>query len=162
MTYDSLNDLLVSYEETEADLLFEFDIVFFDLFYYQFNDFEVKDIPMYALGFLEIDTWQGMAQRCGVWQFYESRSYEPQKFSAVINLLKSQGEDEFVKVFASGIHDYANPKYAEKFNYPDEWLEQSDTINNWIYDNEEKIYQWKRKLILSHRDEILELSDNKI
>lgn len=159
MTFDALNDLLISYEQTKIEMLFDFDIYFNELFHSYFNEYDIENIPMYVLGFMEIDNWQGMAQRCGVWQYYESRSYEPKKLEAVINLLENQGEEEFVNVFASGIHDYANSEYEENFNYPVEWLEQSNSIDNWIYENERKIYQLKCKLIISNKDEILKLSE---
>ena len=76
MTYDSLNDLLISYEQTDPSDLFEYDYSFFTLFYETFKDKPVSDIPDVAFMFMEIDGWQGMCQRCGVWQYYENISYE--------------------------------------------------------------------------------------
>lgn len=163
MTYDALNDLLISYEKAEIENLWDYDYYFFTLFYDIFKEKPNSEIPDAAFMFMEIDGWQGMSQRCGVWQHYESRAFEPDKLERVLKFLKSQNEEEMARIYAYGIHDYAAPEYAEndEFNYPDEWLDESDKIDDWITDNEEHIYRWKRELILSHRNEILELAENK-
>lgn len=159
MTYDALNDLLVSYEETEIEMLYEYDGDFFMLFYDIFKDKPFIEIPDAAFMFMEIDGWQGMSQRCGVWQYYESGSFEHGKFERVLEYLKSQNEYDMAKIYAIGIHDYDDPKYEENFDYPEEWLVESEKIDTWITENEEHIYTWKKDLILNHRNEILKLAE---
>ena len=57
-------------------------------------------------------------------------------------------------VYAHGIHDYAN-KRSQKYDYPEEWLDESEEIDEWIKDNEEYIYKWMYDLILEHKNEAL-------
>ena len=164
MTYDSLNDLLISYEQTDPSDLFEYDYYFFTLFYETFKDKPVSEIPDAAFMFMEIDGWQGMCQRCGVWQYYENISYECEKAERVINYLRSHNENEMADIYAYGIHDYCSYVHDDdvseyEVGYPQEWLDESDKIDNWIMDNEEHIYAFKRDLIISHKAEILDLAE---
>lgn len=161
MTYDALNDLIISYEKAETEDLFDYDEAFFMLFYDIFREKPIPEIPDVAFMFMEIDSWQGMSQRCGVWQYYESGAFDPEKLEKVAEFLKARGEDEMADIYAYGIHDYADPEYVknDEYCYPEEWFKEASKIDDWITDNEERIYRWKRELILSHRDEILGLAD---
>ena len=161
MTAEQLNELLLSYEETEAKALFECDYTLFSLLYSIYKDTPQKEIPDTFFMFMEIDGWQGMSQRCGVWQYYESGAYEKGKLERAADYLKAQNEKEMADIFSLGIHDYAAPEYEENCGYPQEWLDEAENIDKWIYDNEEYIYNWKRRLVLSHKDEILKLAEDK-
>lgn len=157
MTYESLNNLLISYEKTDIESLYKYDCDLFMLFYDIFKDTPFVEIPDTAFMFMEIDSWYGTSMRGGVWQYYEINSEEQGKSERVAEYLKSQGGyNDMADIYAFGIHDYQ--KYAEIDEYPEEWLDESDKIDDWIYGNENQIYLWKKNLILNHRDEILNLA----
>lgn len=159
MTYDLLHDLLISYEQVELSELWNYDYSFFTLFYDIFEDKPFMKIPDVAFMFMEIDNWQGMCQRCGVWQYYENISYECGKSERVIDYLKSHNENELADIYAYGIHDYCNYEHNGNFDYPQNWLDESEKIDDWIMDNEEHIYKFKRNLILSHKSDILNIAE---
>ncbi len=119
MTYESLNNLLISYEKSEIEKLYEYDYDLFMLFDDIFNNKPFAEIPDIAFMFMEIDSWYGMSMRCGVWQYYEINSEEQGKSERVAEYLKSQGGyDDMADIYAYGIHDYQ--KYAEISEYPEE------------------------------------------
>lgn len=164
MTYDMLNDLIISYENTDISELWNYDYVFFTLFYDMFSDKHFSEIPDVAFMFMEIDNWQGMCQRCGVWQYYENISYECGKSERIINYLKSQNENEMVDIYAYGIHDYYNYEHKDntseyEVGYPQKWLDESEKIDDWIMNNEEHIYIFKRNLIIFHKNDILDMAE---
>lgn len=155
MTYETLKNLLISYEKTDIKKLYKYDNDLFMLFYDIFGDKPFTEIPDTAFMFMEIDSWYGTSMRGGVWQYYEINSAEYGKSERAAEYLKSQGEYDMADIYAYGIHDYYNVKNDE---YPEEWLAESDKIDDWIYENEYYIYQWKKDLILSHENEILKLA----
>lgn len=157
MTCDALNELIVSLETSGYEMFWKYDSQFFMLFYDRFQDMPYTDIPDIAFMFMEINNWQGMSLRCGVWQYYESGAFSKGKFERVLSFLKAKNEEEMASVYAYGIHDYANEEYQENYNYPEEWLVQSIKIDKWISDNEVYLYKWMYCLILGHKSEILKL-----
>ncbi len=166
MNRNALNDLLVSYENSAPDNLYEFDYHFSMLFYELYKDSPFSQIPDVPFMFMGIDDWQGMSLRCGVWQYYENGDFETGKLQRVTDYLSSHGENDWADVFASGIHDYANEIYQDDpvshaVGYPEQWLEESGKIDDWIYENENYIYEWKRRLILDHKDDVLSLANDK-
>lgn len=157
MTYETLNNLLISYEKTDITELYKYDYDLVMLFYDIFKDTPFTEIPDTAFMFMEIDIWFGTSMRGGVWQYYEINSEEQGKSERVAEYLKSNGGyDDMADIYAFGIHDYQ--KYAEISEYPEEWLDEADKIDDWIYENEYYIYQWKKDLISSHKNEILKLA----
>lgn len=54
-------------------------------------------------------------------------------------------------MYKMGIHDYHNEKYLDNYNYPDEWIEESEIIDKWIFENEINIYRFLRDLILENK-----------
>lgn len=164
MTYDALYDLLISYENTDLSGLWNYDYSFFMLFDDIFCEKHFSEIPDVAFMFMEIDDWQGMCQRCGVWQYYESISYESGKSERVTAYLKEHNQHEMAEIYAYGIHDYFGYEHKEntpeyEVGYPQKWLDESEKIDNWIMDNEEHIYKFKRNLIISHKSDILNLAE---
>lgn len=119
------------------------------LFYDEFKNTPFADIPDIAFMYMEINNWQGMSLRCGVWQYYESRAFENGKSERVLSCLRDNNEEEMSSIYTCGIHDYANEKYRENYDYPEEWLDEADKIDEWIRDNEVHIYKWMRDLILT-------------
>lgn len=159
MTYDAINELIVSAELSGHEKFWEYDGDFFMLFYNKFKYTSFTDIPDIAFMYMEINNWQGMSVRCGVWQYYESGAFQDGKFERVLSFLRKNNEEEMASVYAYGIHDYANEKYQENYDYPEKWFDETDKIDEWISDNEVYIYKWMYDLILSHKSEILKLGE---
>lgn len=72
--------------------------------------------------------------------------------------MRANGEMEMADVYAHGIHDYANERY-QKYDYPEEWLDEAEEIDEWIKANEEYIYKWMYDLILEHKNEVVKLGE---
>ncbi len=157
MTYDAINELIVSAESSGYEKFWEYDGAFFMLFYDRFMNTPFSDIPDIAFMYMEINNWQGMSVRCGVWQYYESGAFQDGKFERVLSFLRTNQEEEMASVYAGGIHDYANEKYQGNYDYPEEWFDETDRVDQWISDHEEYLYKWMYDLILNHKSEILEL-----
>ena len=100
--------------------------------------------------FLTIANWTATSLRSGVWTFYEA--CDPTDLNRTLEYLRQSKEEEFAKIFALGIHEYQDPKYAENFDYPQEWIEESEQIDAWILKNEAWLINWKRKLLLDNWD----------
>lgn len=94
MTYKDINELIVSAESSGHENFWKHDGEFFMLFYNRFKNMRFIDIPDIAFMYMEINNWQGMSSRCGVWQYYESGSFEKGKFEKVRSFLKTNGEEK--------------------------------------------------------------------
>lgn len=160
MNNDALNKLIDTLEYRGHESFWECEGDFFMLFYDRFKNMPFADIPEIPFMYMEINNWQGMSLRCGVWQYYESGAFQKGKFERVLSYLNSKNEKEMASIYAYGIHDYANAKYQESFAYPEEWIDESDKIDKWISDNEPYLYKWMYDLILEHKSEIMELAEN--
>lgn len=157
MTYSSINELIISAESSGSENFWEYDGDFFMLFYNRFKYTPFEDIPDIVFIYMEINNWQGMSVRCGVWQYYESRAFQKGKFDRVVSFLKANGEEEIADIYACGIHDYANERYQENYDYPDEWFDETEKVDEWISDNEGYIYKLMYDLILEHKSVVLKL-----
>lgn len=160
MTYNTINELIVSAELSGQESFWKYEGEFFMLFYNRFKNTPFTDIPDIAFMYMEINNWQGMSVRCGVWQYYASGAFEKGKFERVISLLKTNGEKEMADIYACGIHDYANERYQTDHDYPGEWFDETEKVDEWISDNDEYIYQWMYDLILEHKSDVLKLGEN--
>lgn len=98
--------------------------------------------------FLTLSNWVGFSLRDGVWTFYEYTNDD--SIEKLKEFLASKNWHELTDMYKSGIHDYHNEKYLENYNYPDEWIEESETIDNWIFENEISIYRFLRDLVLEN------------
>ena len=96
--------------------------------------------------FLSISNWQATSLRSGVWTYYEIANTNDLLLISKY-LVKTQ-QKELANIFTKGIHDYQNPKYALSFNYPDEWIKEAEIIDTWIFNNENEIIEWKRKVLI--------------
>uniref|UniRef100_UPI00405719BF hypothetical protein n=1 Tax=Agathobacter sp. TaxID=2021311 RepID=UPI00405719BF len=76
---------------------------------------------------------------------------------STIQYLKESGDDELASVFAKGIHDYQNPKYAKNYDYPKEWLEEAKEIDEWISEQEDWLWKWEYDILIKNRDSILKI-----
>jgi len=45
----------------------------------------------------------------------------------------------------------------KNYDYPAEWLSESERIDDWIFKHEVQIYEWERNLLVNHREEICRL-----
>ena len=162
MIYNAINKLIVSAESSGHENFWKYDGEFFMLFYNQFKYTPFTDIPDIVFMYMEINNWQGMSVRCGVWQSYESGAFQKGKFERVMSFLKANGEDEMADIYACGIHDYANKKYQKGSDYPEEWFDETERVDEWISDNEGYIYKWMYDLILEHKSEVLKLGENQV
>ena len=159
MTYNDINELIVSAELSGHENFWKYDGEFFMLFYNRFKNTSFTDIPDVVFMYMEINNWQGMSVRCGVWQYYESGSFNKEKFERVLSFLKTNGEEEMADVYSRGIHDYANERYQENYDYPEEWFDEAEGIDKWLYDHEEYIYKCMYDLIMKHKSEVLKLGE---
>lgn len=113
--------------------------------------------PPCATAFLTVVNWFAMSQRSGVWTFYEAAS--PQEIQLTLEFLEQRGDGELAAMLRYGAHDYQNPKYAGNWNYPDSWIEESQTIDRWIADHEDWLYRWEQTLLADHKDLLCSLAD---
>ncbi len=78
----------------------------------------------------------------------------------MIALLKAAGEEEMADIYGYGIHDYANETYQEGADHPEEWLDETERVDRWISAHEAHIHRWLYELIMEHKSEVLNLSEN--
>lgn len=162
MTCNTINELIDSAESSGHENFWKYDGEIFMLFYNQFKYTLFTDIPDIAFIYMEINNWQGMSVRCGVWQYYESGAFQKGKFERVISFLKVNGEDEMADIYAYGIHDYANKKYQKGSDYPEEWFDETEKVDEWIRDHEGYIYKWMYDLIFQHKSDVLKIGENRV
>ena len=93
-------------------------------------------------------------------QYYESGAFQKGKFERVLSFLKANGEEEMADVYACDIHDYANERYQKGSDYPEEWFDETEEIDEWISNNEGYIYKWMYDLIFEHKSEVLKFGGN--
>ncbi len=87
--------------------------------------------------------------RDGVWTFYEYTDDETIKKTA--DYLHAAACAGLKENFTLGIHDYHNEIYKDNYDYPEEWLEESEIIDRWIFDNETQIYREIKRLVLKNK-----------
>lgn len=83
--------------------------------------------PPCVTAFLTVVNWFAMSQRSGVWTFYESAS--PQEIQLTLKVLEQRGDDELAAMLRYGAHDYQNSQYAGNWNDPDQWIDESQIID---------------------------------
>ena len=108
--------------------------------------------PSSVIAFLSVSNWQGASLRSGVWTFYEIADTNDLMITSEY-LIQTQ-QTELADIFAKGIHDYQNPQYADNFDYPHEWMEESVIIDDWIFNNEKQLIEWKRNVLMEIRASI--------
>lgn len=50
-------------------------------------------------------------------------------------------------MYVLGNHNYSGEEYQTDFNYPQEWLDESEMIDKWIFDNEKKIILFLQNIL---------------
>ena len=108
----------------------------------------MADKPNYVTAFLTISSWFGTSERDGVWTFYEAT--DNQAINTTLTYLSDNGYAELKEIFEKGIHDYSNEKYQEDYDYPEEWIDESEEIDDWIEEHRIDIWEWERKILLDN------------
>lgn len=129
------------------DELCELELELFGLVYDKKDKSDMIEI------FLTLSNWVAFSLRDGVWTFYEYTNDESVK--KVKEFLITENESELANMYKLGIHDYHNEKYIDNYNYPDEWLEESETIDSWIFENEISIYRLLKEIVLQNQADFL-------
>ena len=112
-----------------------------------------NDILPCIITFLTVSSWFGTSQRGGVWSFYEVAN--PEDIKITVEYLKQTKEYQIAQMLQMGVHDYQNPIYQDNFDYPSQWIKESEEIDNWIAQHEELLWKWEYKLLLDNRDSIV-------
>lgn len=115
----------------------------------------IEKRPTCVTAFLTISNWYGISLRSGVWTFYEVCNNNEAKLVSVF--LQENNLPEMSSMFALGMHDYQNPQYAENFNYPEEWIKESEIIDAWIDNNQNHIIEQQINLLNENRELICSL-----
>lgn len=147
---DDLTHLYQKLLEIDYKNMYEIESDFFMKLYYDFSE---KQLP-WITAFLTISTWFGTSMRSGVWTFYEVGNIQEMK--TTIQYLRIGGDNELADIFEMGMHDYQNPQYAKNYDYPEEWLEEADEIDEWISEHEDWLWKWEYDILIMNRDSILD------
>lgn len=122
-----------------------------------YNCVPIEKRPLCVIVFFIVSNWFAMSQRSGVWTFYEATA--PKDIELTIQFLEQRGDAEFASIFRYGAHDYQNPKYDGNWNYPEEWIEESEEIDQWITDHENELFMWEKRLLIDNKETICSLFD---
>lgn len=148
----NMYDLNYLYKKLEEISYEDFYIIEADFFLHLYDIPYEKRIPC-VKAFLIISSWFGTSQRSGVWTFYEATNQE--EIADVVQYLKFQEENEMADILKKGMHDYHNPIYAETFDYPNEWIEESTLIDEWIWGHKDKLWNWLYCLLFNNKELIM-------
>ncbi len=143
----NIEKLYQQISEVPNDEFYLLEPEFCEELYYHIS---IDNRPLCVTAFITILNWFAMSQRSGVWTFYESTS--PKDIELTIHFLEQTGDDELASIFRYGAHDYQNPKYNENWNYPDEWIDEANKIDDWITNHESWLYMWERKLLIDNKE----------
>lgn len=150
---NDLNKLFQKLLGMDYKNMYEMEAEFFLALYYGFSENRL----LWINAFLTISSWFGISMRSGVWTFYETANV--QEITDTLQYLKLNNENELAAIFEKGIHDYQNPKYAENYNYPEEWIKESEQIDEWISVHEDWLWKWEYNLLVMNKDSILIMSN---
>lgn len=126
----------------QDDELCELELDLFGLIYDKKNTSGIIEC------FLTLSNWIGFSLRDGVWTFYEYT--DDQSIEKTKKFLEIKNWIELTDMYKLGMHDYHNKKYLDNYNYPDEWIEESEIIDNWIFENEISLYKFLKDMILEN------------
>ena len=147
---DNFFNLYEQLMNTEIDNFYIVEEAFFLKFCY----ITEEKRPNCVIAFMTISNWLGGALRSGVWTYYEVA--EPSDIQITLQFLNQTGEQELASIFAYGVHDYQNPKYAD-CGYPQTWIDESEEIDKWIFKHEDFLYRWEQTLLLDNKELICSL-----
>lgn len=150
-----MNPFLSLYQTLEVTAPADFYQLESDFFLAFYSYIPENQRPDCVVAFLTISSWMGSSLRSGVWTYYEGAN--PAEIETTLRFLKEYADPELEAMFSYGIHDYQNPVYRETFLYPEEWIAQSETIDQWITANETTLQEWERTLLLENKELICAL-----
>ena len=142
-----MDKLFEKLKESSIDDFYVIEAEFFEHLY----QLEPTQKTSEIIVFLNISNWLGFSLRDGVWTYYEVAN--PLDLQTTLDYLK-QLDVQMETFFQLGIHDYQNPQYSENYNYPDEWIIESEKIDDWIFQHEKYIWKFEKNLLLKHEKEI--------
>lgn len=142
-----LETLFRKIEAADAENFFEYESEIF----LELDCMTIK--PDCVTAFLTICSWFGTSGRSGVWTFYETADSEA--INITLKYLSDNGYNYLKEIFEKGIHDYNKEKYQKNYDYPEEWLEESVKIDDWIKEHELSLWEWKRNILLENKLDIL-------
>ena len=142
-----MDKLFEKLKESSIDDFYVIEAEFFEHLY----QLEPTQKTSEIIVFLNISNWLGFSLRDGVWTYYEVAN--PLELQTTLDYLK-QLDVQMATFFQLGIHDYQNPQYSENYNYPDEWIIESEKIDDWIFQHEKYIWKFEKNLLLKHEKEI--------
>ena len=142
-----MDKLFEKLKESSIDDFYVIEAEFFEHLY----QLEPTQKTSEIIVFLNISNWLGFSLRDGVWTYYEVAN--PLELQTTLDYLK-QLDVQMETFFQLGIHDYQNPQYSENYNYPDEWIIESEKIDDWIFQHEKYIWKFEKNLLLKHEKEI--------
>lgn len=147
-----MNSLTNLYKKLEEISYEDFYLLETDFFICLHSIAYEKRLPC-VKAFLIISSWFGTSQRSGVWTFYEAT--DSQEIAEVVDYLKSNKQNELASFLEKGMHDYHNPIYAENFDYPSEWIEESELIDEWIWGHENMLWKWLYYILYNNKELIM-------
>lgn len=142
------------YKKLESLTYRDFFEVESDFFIYLTSISKDKSIS-YINTFLIVSNWMGTSERSGVWVFYESTNIS--MIQDAVLYLKAQEDNELACMLEKGIHDYQNPIYFGNFNYPDEWITESEQIDDWISNHTAWLRRWLYTFLMEKKEQIIAL-----
>ena len=125
-----------------------------DIFMHLYRDKDKIDIP-FVKTFIIVSGWFGTSERSGAWVYYESTSIEDIK--QAVDHLAQIGEVELSNIIDKGIHNYKDEKYADTYEYPQEWIDESEEIDHWIHAHEDWLKQWIYNYLIRNEESFLKL-----
>lgn len=122
----------------------------FDLYFLENN----ITSPACVNAFLVLHELIGVSFRSGVWTYYEYMCYPEKinKLNDAISYLKKFDNTDLINYMKDNIHEYNDPKYSETFNYPEEWIKQSETFDKWLKENEKEVQKILFDLLCEYKE----------
>lgn len=128
-----LNSYTTNIDVEDNDILFDL----YEFFCEHFEEIEDQSI----LAYIQIYSWQFQSYHEGVstyyTNFYGNSDYNTIQKTA--DYLKMSTYNELSKWYSLGVHDYSS--YINE-KYPDEWVAETERIDEWIRCNEQMIFEF--------------------
>ena len=124
-----------------------------EIFNFSSEIYNIQNKPDWLTAFFTISSWLGISERDGVWNFYEAT--DSKDINITLTYLSDNGYHNLKEIFAKGIHDYQNEKYRDNYDYPEEWLDESEEIDDWIDEHRLDICKMEREILLDNKSYIL-------
>lgn len=121
----NIQELVLKAISIEID---DFYLIESELFIELYN---IQNKPDFITVLLNLSSWMGTSMRSGVWTYYESADLENIDVTRKY-ISEKIGDEELINMYTQGINDYGNEIYQDNYDYPQEWLDESEQIDKWI------------------------------